>query len=594
VNLVGKFTGSGTIPGTARASTGSRKCDAYVWALEHYLRTGKCDPAILGYYMDAFWIRDPSPGILTQNHTLTNQDYFIGRRAFIFDLLPWSQEKPVDDPAQPLGTDNAVFREILRECYDQLEGERMIHVGGFTPWAFKYTNVLNAGGNHGGVETEWEMVRLCSAYNGYLDADALHLSAMANASLFQNMEYPDRYSQQLPPMRDELLQRGLINANGTVARKSFLLHYVGDYDSAGWVTNSLYLFWDSARRGDVNMSWAINPNLGDRARPFTERAWRTRSAADHFQAGDSGAGYVNPTQLIPPRAISGLPSAYEAWQRHCGEYYRRFDIDFTGFLINGLSGSFTTTSEAMYEDFSVGGIVQQNGYSSLGLHLRGRMPVFRMLDDLSAQITTIDSGALSAIASNAATIASRSRVNQTDFLVFRSVLNTVDYYYLLNEKLKSDYAQYDYEFCTADEFSYLARLHLGGENTRFATYLFDDIPRALQAKVPATATIAVRNDGWDTWMAEGPESTALAIEFTTSGILETPQLHIIPRDVPPGDSIILTVPLPVPDQEGNFTLRYEMWNAQSGAFSNSKDAPWMAQATITAPPPPLGDLWVIQ
>ena len=51
------FTGKGVIPGTRTPSTGSAKCDAYLWLVEHYVKTGKTDPLRLGYYLDAFWLR---------------------------------------------------------------------------------------------------------------------------------------------------------------------------------------------------------------------------------------------------------------------------------------------------------------------------------------------------------------------------------------------------------------------------------------------------------------------------------------------------------------------------------------------------------
>jgi hypothetical protein len=38
-------------------------------------------------------------------HALTtNHDYAIANNGFFFDLSIWSDEHPIDDPAQPLGT----------------------------------------------------------------------------------------------------------------------------------------------------------------------------------------------------------------------------------------------------------------------------------------------------------------------------------------------------------------------------------------------------------------------------------------------------------------------------------------------------------
>ncbi|NIR00989.1 MAG: hypothetical protein GTN78_12440, partial [Gemmatimonadales bacterium] len=68
------FAGRGTIPDSSTPSTGSAKCDAYLWAKEKYLDSGKCNPAKMGYYIDAYWLRKPDGYI--PNHTLSNHDYF--------------------------------------------------------------------------------------------------------------------------------------------------------------------------------------------------------------------------------------------------------------------------------------------------------------------------------------------------------------------------------------------------------------------------------------------------------------------------------------------------------------------------------------
>lgn len=51
-----------------------------------------------------------------------------------------------------------------------------------------------------------------------------------------------------------------------------------------------------------------------------------------LEQGDSGAGYLNPTQLFPPRQYSNLPSAADTWVEHCTPLYRKFDVSFTGYI----------------------------------------------------------------------------------------------------------------------------------------------------------------------------------------------------------------------------------------------------------------------
>ena len=370
------FTGKGAIPGSKTRSTGSPKCDAYIWAKEKYLDTGKCNPIKMGYYMDAYWLRNP--GGYVPNHTLSNHDYFIAQRGFFFDLGPWDDETPVDDPDQPLGADARTLQAIMRSAWKQVGGEQMIHVGGFTPWDKKYTDHAGAGGKHGGVPSEWRYAEIISCFNGYMDADALGIGCMANASVFQHYPLEAKYPQKLPTIAD-LKARGLITADGKVAPKSYVTIYVGDYDSAAWLYQRIPDLWDDPVRGQIPLGWAFNPNLADRFAPGMAYTRKTASPNDFFVAGDSGAGYLNPGHLVEPREYSGLPSGVETWTQHCKRYYDQWDLSVTGFVIDGYAPAMTEELLDAYTEFSPRGIVAQK-IDRWGMH-KG-MPFIRMSDDL--------------------------------------------------------------------------------------------------------------------------------------------------------------------------------------------------------------------
>ena len=218
-DLRGMFTGAGCIPGSKTPSSGSAKCDAYLWAKEQFLDSGRCNAGYLGYYIDAFWIKDPTPGKDFSNHTLTNHDYFISQQGFFWDLNVWQDEVPVDDPHQKLGTDYLTLIEILRSASRQTAGEKMIMIGGFNPWAFKYTTFQGAGGTHDGVQTEWETVRIATEFDAYIDADALHIAGMANASVYRHFPLPDYLVQGPAPTPAQLRRQGFINDEGVVEPK---------------------------------------------------------------------------------------------------------------------------------------------------------------------------------------------------------------------------------------------------------------------------------------------------------------------------------------------------------------------------------------
>lgn len=347
-----RFTGRGIIPDTDSPSTGSAKIDAYRWALARYVQTGRCAAGVAAYYVDAYWLQHPD-GNPTM-HTLSNHDYFIAHRAFFFDLSPWGDERPGDDPGQALGLDRSELIEVMRGLYQRSAGQ-VIRVGGFVPWPFKYTLQSKPPGKHEGVATEWEYGRLISQFNGYMEADAAGLGAMANASFFQHYPLAKRYRQpNVKPTLSDWKGRGYVTAQGRVRKRLFLGHYVGDYDAPSWLYKAVAAFFRDPARGAVPMAWAFDPNLADRAPQALAYAYRHATTNDFFIAGDSGAGYLNPRALTV-RPDSELPPGLEAWTAHCRAYYQRWDMSITGFILDGSGGRSTEREFQAYRTFSPDG-----------------------------------------------------------------------------------------------------------------------------------------------------------------------------------------------------------------------------------------------
>lgn len=326
------FTGKGKIPETDLDSTGSVKVDPYYWMIEKYFKTGKVNLTEGGYYLDTFWLKRPNGA--TQNHCLTNRDFIVARKGFFFDLSPWDDEAPNDDPEQPLGADFNAFNAIMRAAYEGTNGQKIIRVAGFTPWDTKYTDHGNVNCKHSGVSTEWRHAEILSNYNGYLDADALGLGAMANASFYQHFPLEDAYPQKKPTV-EKLREAGLLDENDRPIDKTFVAIYFGDYDSAAWVCQAEPSFWNDPNRGSVPINWAFNPNLADRFAPAFDYFRRTQTPNDFFISGDSGAGYVNPMSYVKPRRFSGLPDGLNVWIEHCAKYFKQWDISGIGFVIDG-------------------------------------------------------------------------------------------------------------------------------------------------------------------------------------------------------------------------------------------------------------------
>ena len=420
------FTGKGTIPGTDLPSSGSAKNDCYRWLIAHYIEPGRVNPRTMGYYLDAFWLRCAHAG-RPQNHTLTNHDYIIAQRGVLFDLNVWEDEATVDDPEQAPGTDLETLQMLLRAANKRLGRKRMIHMAGFVPWRYKYTDVQtpqwSAGGQHGAVATEWKNVEVASAWNAYLDADALDYSALVNASFYRHLPLPERIEQNPRVTAEELRERGVLDEDGNIVPRPYYCHYVGDYDAAAWLYWNAEEYFTDETRGTVPLNWAFNPNLSERFPLGMLWTREQRTANDYFVAGDSGAGYVNPHLLSQPRPYSGLPSGMKIWEEHCQRFFEQWDLDVVGFVIDGFSPNMRREGWEAYARFSSGGIVLMHSEKPRGV-FQG-MPFLRIEGDLPREK-----------APRAAAVMREAFTPETlGFHCFRSVLMPPRWYKEIEEEL---------------------------------------------------------------------------------------------------------------------------------------------------------------
>ena len=438
------FTGQGTIPGTHKHSTGSAKCDAYIWLKVNYLDTGKLNATYVGHYMDAYWLRDPLILGLPNLHMLTNHDFIVAKRGWFFDLLVWGDETPIDDREQAVGTDLKTLQSLLLSAYNHGGKDDMIHICGMTPWASKYTTYDHAGGTHDPVPTEWELVRLISAYNGFLDADALAYSAMANASFFMHAPLKKKYPQRWVT-HDELKQRGYLTADGKVDFKGrqFFIFYVGDYDAAAWVYQQSHRVWDDPGRGNLPLMWCISPVLERRAPMALDYFRRTATPNDYF-AGTYGAGYLCPGMLQEPRPTSGLPSGLKAWERLTAALYDRWSLTISGFIIDGLAPGLNEHGLESYSHFSPNGIVPQKVPGKL---LYGDMPILPADHNLTGHPD-----------SDAQLILTRLDKRSLPFHWIRGILLTPTYYEQLYNTVREK--RPDVELLDAPTFFELYRIYL--------------------------------------------------------------------------------------------------------------------------------------
>lgn len=326
LSLVDKFTGEGTIPDTSVPSSGSTKCDAYLWALELYM--DRCSTELLAYTLDGAGC---VPGSTTYEgaestsafyNSIFNHDYFVMNRAFCFDLLCTEKDIPFDDPKQKKGTDYNTLCKILQAAYDRANGE-FTRVVGFPPWWMKYTRFLNRGKTPE-VTLEWAFAQLVTTYNCVLEADCAHPCCMTNASMYAYYPLEAKYENNRPTQKL------------TFDKKTrYFTVYVGDYDSSAWLKYVIPDFYTDSARGSIPLAWGFNPNLSKRIPMVFDYVYKNKTENDYFVTGDSGAGYINPGALFQGNGGRTLPSAGDAWVKYNEPFLKQFDMDICGFILNG-------------------------------------------------------------------------------------------------------------------------------------------------------------------------------------------------------------------------------------------------------------------
>ena len=573
VDLSAKFTGSGTIWQISTPSTGSKKCDAYIWLKEKYIDTGKCDPNYLSYTMD-MWGLKVGGNDMTQ---LCNLDYAVSKKAICFELSPWGDEVPNDDPAQPPGTDLATFKVILDACNTKNNKQQMIQMSGFPNWPYKYTTY--AGGSHQAVETEWEFIRLLSAYNVYTDVEF----TISNTSFYSALEpaiLERRYVQNPAPTYDEMVSRGLIDAAGDIRAGNYVMICMGDYDSPTWtifrLAHSTGIYSDVAR-GQVYCNFGVNPNMINKASIAMDYMYRNKTEKDYFVAWDSGAGYVNPTQLYGIRSPSGYPSGAAIWQEHCRKYYRIMDYSISAWLLDG-DVPLSSTDAQNYLSFSGDGIGIQIGTPLQGLV--SNVPVkLRTASSNDCQYNMMDYSFGVNFAWYRAVSWNQGTQADPDYIPWGpdEVKKVVDTY---------TSSGHNHQFLDAFTFYYLLRYHLNGNNNYRATWISDTIPRIMSSGQVHPVTVTVRNDGWDTWSEK--QLYHLGHAIVASG--QTPaysdydlqgRAYLSPDEtVHPGRIATFSFNITAPANTGSYDLYYDMVQENVTWFREKNNIEWKKKIIV--------------
>lgn len=380
VDLRSRFSG---------AETGSKKNDAYRWAIREYLAKGRCSSHLLCLFEDSFTTR--ARGDI--GYVLT-RDWAVKNRSFVFDLSPWGDERPQDDPDQLLGLDLETYKLLLAETLRHSAGKEMTELTGFFAFS-KYANMPDHKSAHEPVPTEWESVWVMSPYNCY-----------------QNTISSDCFNQSLhsqAPRRR--LKQHRVEKSVRLENKAYLCILMADYDSATPLYEFLSTHWHNPDRGKIPFAWGINPNLLETYPDLIAYFYSTATAADTFTADASAAGYMNPNRIRKEY----LP----LFTRHNRRFFQEADMNIAPMVLDWDEPS--PEVKDAFRKFA------PNGFATIVMDLHGKggkapqphlwkgMPVMELLNH-TCNFSSADQTA------NAMLHVMKQRGNQTpEFYLFRIV-----------------------------------------------------------------------------------------------------------------------------------------------------------------------------
>lgn len=341
----GMFTGE---------ESGSRKNDAYRWAIREFLETGRCNPHWLCLYEDAFMTREKGD----INYVVT-RDWAVRNASFVYDLSPWGDEAPLDDPNQRLGTDLETYHLMLEATLKLTKGEQMTEVAGFFSFP-KYSNIPGYESKHDPVPTEWETVYLISPYNCYQNTVA-HLC------------FNQSIHAQAPVAE---LKQGKPELTSPEAGKTYICVLMADYDSATPLYDFLPDHWNDRGRGDIPLAWGINPNLIETYPDIIQYFYNTKTPNDFFTADASAAGYMNPNRID----TAFMPLFID----HNKKFYDRLDMSLSPMVLDWDEP--TAMVKDAFTHFSADGFstividMHDNGGKAPEPHVWKGMPVMELIN----------------------------------------------------------------------------------------------------------------------------------------------------------------------------------------------------------------------
>jgi hypothetical protein len=480
-SLAGQFTGP------------NAKTDAYVWAKQQYLDTGLANAGVLGYIEDAY---ARLPQTHSQEYTSV-RDILVMRKAFVFDLSPWGDEKAFDAPDQTLGKDRDTMLAILQSAYDIHGKDNMIEVYGFFPWWDKYST-YGGKGSHTEFEGEWKVVEYFSKYNAAL------------ASIIDTMGDSNMSVHWWGPAATNLKPAVQAGSRPVLENKTYILWGMGDHDASTVHYQFPYVWNSDPARGKLPIAWNIAP-ITRNAPDIMQYLYDTATSNDYLVAGASGAGYANPDY------IKDMP----VWLKWNQELFRNTGYTMSGFILNGNAGLVTAATEQTYRWFSNDLALFYNP------NLNAPKPDVRSTNMVvMGDNVPIANGDVQGQANHIynATAALASPGSAPNFLYIKPAFTSIEFINQVMKKIAAEHPEYRYEAVDPYTYASLIRQKVKGSLADDAIILDTQVPDTMIVGQKYPVSVTVRNVGSATWtaassfrLAATTDNTLTWTDFSDSG-----------------------------------------------------------------------------
>lgn len=342
INLNGKFTGDGNIYQTEEATTSSAKNDAYIWALNRYLESGRCNFELLSNHMDSYSLDYEQKGVSHFNmycYYLAQRDYSVKNKAFFFDLSAWPDKIPTDDPDQKLTADGVTvdyttFSRMLKYCNSKTQGDP-IRVGGYVPFTYKYTYPADGVGlDYSDVQAEGAWATLYGYYGAYKIVDD---RGLANVSLYSEIGIDS----------ETVYQTGNTEKykSSVLENKNYIYVYMGDFDASSWVNDYLVMMLkNDSTLGDIPLSYGLSPAVMERVPHAYNYVFNLinnlpeeKKENIYWVAPNNGFGYSYISYLTAEDRPEGLYGSADQSLKYASDILKDYGVDIMGFLIEGTT-----------------------------------------------------------------------------------------------------------------------------------------------------------------------------------------------------------------------------------------------------------------